>query len=82
MKKIHSQLIQIYDEIKKNNKFFLPEKYLENEKMQTDNKLEEYKTNNNIRTAVIPCIVDIYNKHVNEIIAKHKEIRDDKINGF
>lgn len=72
--KIHSQLTQIYNEIKDNNTYLVPCKYLENEKKHTDDKLDDYKNNDNIRKNVIGCVVDMFDKHKDEIIEKYKEL--------
>ena len=58
--KIHSQLTQIYNEIKDNNTFLIPGKYLENEKKYTDDRLDDYKNNDNVRKNVIGCVVNIF----------------------
>jgi len=72
--KIHSQLTQIYNEIKDNNTFFIPGKYLENEKKHTDDKLDDYKNNDNVRKNVIGCVVNIFEQHKDDIIQKYKEL--------
>jgi exonuclease VII large subunit len=72
--KIHSQLTQIYNEIKDNNTFLIPGKYLENEKKHTDDKLDDYKNNDNVRKNVIGCVVNIFEQHKDDIIQKYKEL--------
>ena len=72
--KIHSQLTQIYNEIKDNNTFLIPGKYLENEKKYTDDRLDDYKNNDNVRKNVIGCVVNIFEKHKDDIIQKYKEL--------
>lgn len=72
--KIHSQLTQIYNELKTNNTYLIPYKYLENEKKHTDDKLDDYKNDDNVRKNVIGCVVNIFEKHKDDIIQKYKEL--------
>ena len=76
MVKIHTQLLDIYNDIKSNNKYALNELYLENEKKTTDVKLNEYNLDNKLRNNIIPCIVNIFTKHNEEIIEKYKNINE------
>lgn len=83
MIKIHSQLTQIYNDIKDNNKYIIPEKYLEIEKETTDTKLEDYKKNDTIRKNVIGCMVNIFDKHKDDVIEKYRALEiDDGSIGF